>query len=195
MNTTSPLNSHNLVSFEKRLRANCSIIEDGLRTPSCIYELEDGDEDYFEKMIFQKDWQNSRYILRADEAINSAKKDYGVFVLENAKNKCLGFCVVSNKKGIQNLEYIETIPKQKAKNKKRKISYIGETLIAFLMKNSNEGENFYIKSTLGDAIPFYEKYKFKYQDDKDYDFVINDNEKNDMIITNENHTGKMEYIA
>ncbi len=164
--------------------------------PCKIYQLEKGkDEDYFEKMIFQKDWQNSRYIMRADDAINENEGSREVFVLENENKKCLGFCVTNDYKDGINLEYIETIPKQKAKNKKRNMRYIGESLMAFLAHRL-KGKHFYIKSVLQEAVPFYDSCSFKQSDNDEYDYKIDEYEKDSVIDINEAHTGEaIELIA
>jgi len=183
-----PLHTNGL-SFQKKLKARCHIVQDGFNVPCRIYELEKGkDENYFEKLIFHRDWQNSRYIMKADDAIND-DNNKDVFVLENENKKCLGFCVTNDYKDGKNLEYIETIPKQKAKNKKRNMRYIGETLIAFLASTYKD-KDFYIKSVLQDAMPFYESCNFKYSDDEDYDYKIDENEKRGVIRINEAHTSE-----
>ncbi len=151
---TSPL-------FQKKLVATCSVLKNNRPEQCCIYQLDkEKDKNYFKKLSRKNGWKKAHYLAGANKQIKN-EKDTVFYVMEDVKEKCLGYCIMSNSNGKygHDLLYLEVKPACTNKNGERKIKYVGETLITFLTdvlkrdnKNSlsvssmaNRARNFYLQ--------------------------------------------------
>ncbi len=156
---------HSNVFFQKRAVAKANVLN-GSKPISCtIYQLEeDKDWRYFNKQGAA--WKDAEYVdLIADYLkMVHCKKDFsysGVYVIENQYGECLGYCEYGENKDKNTLYLLETHPKHQNQNVKRKLKYIGETLLAFLAKMSvaKDGD-FEVYYVAKDARDFYAKCGF-----------------------------------
>lgn len=126
------------ISFSKKLVANCHIGTCEDKHEAKIYQL-DKESDYF---LFRKvkdvgDWQNSFYFLTLMCEFCSDYKKSQYYVMEDEKGKAICFSKTTKAKKKTDLDYIETVPKLSANSLSRKIKYIGETMLAYLVLESD----------------------------------------------------------
>lgn len=187
------LDNINNINFGKIHVANCNVIKNDTPLPCKIYKLEESDCDYYCKMKKQDIWQNACfgycYGLIPPERFIEAD----IFAMEDENQKCFGVCEVSSNlssKGIY-LEAIETAPKYSNKNKQRKIKYIGETLISFLVDYYRKMQKtFHVKSALGEAEDFYSK-NCHMSIEKEIifkDYFLPEENVQQLLLQNEKHT-------
>ncbi len=153
------INNTNL-NFGKILRANCRVFKSDKPVDCSIYELEKNkDKNYFDSLSKDKNWKNSKFLDKFDEAIKSPECfDSKVYILENNKTKeCLGACSAypSNHYDAICIDRIESVPNKK----ELKYNFIGQSFISFLTKVAKK-EN---KSTIrvGAALPSAWKFYYK----------------------------------
>lgn len=195
---------NNNISFQKTLEAKAHILKDGEPMPCNIYSIDSDDKNYFIENL--PGWENSKYYKKASALAstltqNNKRRREDIFVLEDEKEKCLGFVITSESSGkLKNIDFLEVIPKYAGENKDKGVKYIGETILAFLakkIKKSNLSELF-IFSADSSAKNFYTK-KCGFDDEKH--IIINTvylpREKFDKLIEqNAKHTkGEIEIIT
>ena len=132
------ISSVNQINFQKKLVAKTCVVKEGKAKKVGIYELEkDTDKYYFQRALFNSNWMNeSYYLLDIDEEFETAGSNQYFYVMEDEKGGMLGYSLITRKDN-DVIEYLETCPKYSINNKeKRKIHYIGETMLAFLSKLS-----------------------------------------------------------
>ena len=74
--------------------------------------------------------------------------------MENPKGNCLGYIIVETDFDVperKDVVYLETCPKYNSSNPKRTIKYIGETLLAFVVKIAQKNNKKFI------SIPIWSK--------------------------------------
>lgn len=134
------ISSVNQINFQKKLVAKSGVIKEGKNKRVQIYELDrELDKRYFEKALYNSNWINKSYYLAdIDEEFETAGSNQHFYVMEDKKGRLLGFSLLTrNENDI--LEYLETCPKYSINSgEKRKIRYIGETMLAFLSKLSQK---------------------------------------------------------
>ena len=183
---------NNKISFEKKLVANCCV-KNGLLNERCgIFKLsKQEDSGYFSKLYSNKDWKNSNFLGMIDSELTHGYMPSEIYSLENKRGKCLGFCQVYSENDTQDeLFLIETIPIENADNKARKRKYIGETMLAFLVKRTFEKgkKNFLVDFPTLNAIFFYrDKCGFKYLKSANR-FGVGASEAKKFLEQNEKHT-------
>ena len=127
------------INFGKTLIANCMLPRKSAKPLPCkIYEIKTTDDkDYFLKLSKKDMWRDGDYVHEMDDEFNSEVTGQRTFVMENQKDKCLGYVIVEtdfDTPDKSDIVYLETCPKYKSSNPKRTIKYIGETLLAFVVK-------------------------------------------------------------
>lgn len=129
----------NNISFQKKLSARCNVIQNGKPKRVNIYQLEKGvDDDYFIKAGKIANWKQGNYYLReiASDFDKYGSKDWSHFcVMEDDEGNLLGYSEFIKYNVSKNgyLETIETAPSDSIYNKKRRVKYVGETMIAYLV--------------------------------------------------------------
>ncbi len=191
------LNTIQDLNFQKKLVAS-------VRKPNCaqnynIYKLDKDDKFYFYDI--RPYWQDSLLFLDFIDAFDERYGAYDFYVLENDKKECLACAqTLDSSEGETELICIESQPDVAYKNKDRKVKYIGETMIAFLLKMSdkNNKKEFIVPHMLSTAAPFYiENCGFKMYDKSGFMASHKTNEEYQKLISqNEAHTGaKIELIG
>lgn len=193
------IQSQNNINFQKNLRANCCIINNGKPEQCRIYQLDAHDKDdlrYFDRLAKNKDWTYSQLVECVDFYDEHPQGD--CFVLETSRGKCLGFCEVDRKdKKEDELFLIETMPTAAREYPDRKRRYIGETLISFLLKNArrNNKEAVRITGAVADAWDFYGK-KCGFDRCAVHEFVKRTSDADKLFEINKGHTGtEIEFIG
>ena len=131
-------------SFKKSLVANCSIIKkESTSIPCQIFSLNQVDDiDYFEKAKNFDEWKSARYLCYLKEDLKTIDdyEDYSIYALESLDGDCLAYSeIVKKPNDVDEVLYLETVPNQTFLNsQKSTLKYIGETLLAFMVKKSKE---------------------------------------------------------
>ncbi len=128
------------INFQKKLIAKAGLLKDNKPMPCRIYLLERGtDKDYFKTQ--GQVWKKAKYLEPVENSLQSRKNNINdvyessIYAIEDLKGKCLGYCEYDTDDKDKNiLITLEVHPRYSVKNEKRKIKYIGETLLAFLAK-------------------------------------------------------------
>ena len=153
------INFGNFISFEKKLVANCAIKNKKQTEPCKIFRLDrKEDRRYFVDLSKNKDWIHFHYIHVADSGFRHDFLPNEFYVLETQDEKCLGYCeVATDEDKSDELFLIETIPSESSKNPTRERKYIGETMLAFLVKRAlDKGKKyFFIDCPSASAYSFY----------------------------------------
>lgn len=186
------INKINNLLFEKKLKANCTVLKDGAKYPCKIYEINtQEDSDYFKNNSINTNWDKSGFWLNMERNFNKYYPKQKTYVIEDDR-ECLGFIDTEiNNKG-QKIEYIESQPQ----NGKRGFKYIGETILAFL---ANEAQRYnipkiYIDCWLEEAEGFYHKCGFEGGESDYSSFFIQNPNYGKIIEQNYRHTGeKIDY--
>ncbi len=192
------LNKLQNVSFQKKLVAYANVIKNKQPYPCTIFKLEKGtDSDYFTKQ--GQIWKKAKYLQPVEAELegdfcNLHTGDSEIFVLENPNGKCLGYCHQDTLNKGNEVITLEVHPRYRYENKERTIKYIGETLLAFLAKLSQQQK----KSTLKidhatkNSRPFYTK-KCGFNNENSPE--LDKGSFNALIKQNEKHTkGKIAFI-
>ena len=186
------------VSFKKTLVANCSIIKkEDIPYPCRIFSLdENSDIDYFDNVNNKPDWNNARYLCYLKEDLKTIEEDidygYRIYSLEGPDGDCFAYSeVVKKDDGIDEVLFLETVPTQTFLNAhKSKFKYIGETLLSFMVKKSQEEKSRRIElhpSILSTA--FYRDKCFFVPPKKEVDpYHLCRNHFSKLIQQNEEHT-------
>lgn len=184
------------ISFKKTLVAKTNILKNNQPCSVSIYELKKReDKDYFEKLLDDKKWKNSRFLVFMKKHFEKSVRykftggpNLKFYSLEDKKQNCLGLVEVDNSRfDTQNILYIESFPLNK-KNKEYK--YIGETLLAFLTKQQQmkiKPKKLFINFVVTGAEPFYLKSHFGFENTCKQMSLRKDNQKL-LIESNKEHT-------
>lgn len=190
----------NNITFQKKLMANSCILSEGKKVPCLIYELDVNNREdlrYFKALKGSDDWRDGTFFNDIENDMKSAI-DGRYYVLENKSGACLGACEVyeNDEKKSDDLIYLETTTTNSSQNKNRKTKYIGETLLSFVVgmaKRTNK-KMFTVVDPTPFAYMFYIKHGFRENVfDENLSVKADDFEK--VLSRNEEHVGKMEYIA
>ena len=186
----TPLNN---LLFGKKHIATCAVKTAQGNMPCKIYQLEHGDEQYFENVYENPGWKNKQdYILSVDYDINNGYIE-STYVLEDKKNNCLGYveaCDAGDNRMV--LEFIEVKPVCRKKNSERKKEYIGETLINFVAQLAKrmKKDTIHVIYPTRTALGFYDKCGFVKGDDNiDLKFNLKNIDK--LQKQNYEHTGSL----
>ena len=133
--------NYNSPSFQKRLVAT-SALPKGIDDEEIkIYHLDESD-DYKELSRAQRNiiWKDNKYLDSIKNEWSITHGRYDVYTMESSNKDIICFSVVDNqRKKETQLKFIETAPQYSYKNKKnRPFKYIGETMIAFLIRKSHK---------------------------------------------------------
>ena len=191
------ISSLNNVPFQKRLVASCAISGSLGKIPCSIYQLEKGDENYFENLSCIPGWKDGCYILSADFDVKDGYID-SMYVMEDKKNNCLGYTELVDAKDERNvIEFLEVKPVCRKRNFKRTKKYVGETLLNFIAQISEKmgKDTVHIIFPVRSAYDFYTKYGFK-KVIGEVGLKLNRKEAIELQNTNYKHTGsKIEFIG
>ena len=188
----------NKISFSKTLVANCSVIKkDDTPYPCHIFSLDDdSDINYFDNVNNKQDWNNARYLRCLKQDLKTIKDDiadgYRIYSLETMDGDCLGYSeVVKRDNSVDEVLFLETVPTQTFLNShKSKFKYIGETLLSFMVKKSQQEESRQVElqpSILSTA--FYRDKCFFIPPEKEVDpYYLTRNSFSKLIKQNEEHT-------
>lgn len=192
------ISSTSQISFKKTLVANCSIIKkEDTPYPCHIFSLdEDSDINYFDEINNKQDWNNARYLCYLKEDLKTIEDDidygYRIYSLESDNGECLGYSeVVKKDDGVDEVLFLETVPTQTFLNAhKSKFKYIGETLLSFMVKKSQNEKSKRVElhpSILSTA--FYRDKCFFIPPEKEVDpYHLSRNRFSKLIHQNEEHT-------
>ncbi len=141
----------NNIAFQKRLAARANVLsKDGNAKQVSIYELDEGnDVKYLENALFDEKWKNNYYLEGATVFFDDDYKNVKYYTMEDDANNLLCYSILDEKNRSRNkLSCIETMPSQSSyREGKRGLKYIGETMLAFLAKETKrQGKDLYISS-------------------------------------------------
>ena len=189
------LSSLNKVSFKKSLVANCSVIKkDNTKVPCSIYDLnQQDDSDYFQKIPNKTDWNGARYLcyLKDDLAELDEKPDRKIFALEAQNGDCLGYSEVLYDDNINEVLFLETVPTQNfSSREKSSFKYIGETLLAFIIKQSKEqkAKSVELQATVASTNFYKDKCFFRLPNKETDPLYLISRDFSKLIKQNEEHT-------
>ena len=184
------------IPFKKTLVANCSVIKkENMSYPCSIYSIDkNSDIDYFDLVSNSSEWVNARYLCYLKEDLKTIEEDigYDIFALESKDGACLGYSeVVKTSDDVDEVLFLETVPTQTFLNShKSTFKYIGETLLAFMVKKS-QSENS-LKVELHPSIlstSFYKDKCFFSPPQSDIEpYYLTFNKFSKLIKQNEEHT-------
>ena len=192
------LNSSN-INFQKRLVANCSFRKGGQTVPAKVYEFDSDDKDdirYFNSLPMSNDWARNNFLIdvASDLQVGVGSR---IYALEDENNRCLAVAEVEDRtKDSSDLVFIETAPSVAWEMYDRNIKYVGETMLATLVKlaKKDKKKQFNVIDPTPYALRFYLKYGFR-EDVFSEDITIKNSQFEDLIKTNETHTSKIELIG
>ena len=192
------------INFGKKLVATANVVKvfNGKEKslPCSIYQLErEVDKDYFKTQ--PKYWKRAAFLDSVEAEIATKHSKYrpigDIYVVEDSKGKMLGYCEQDELYFQNALVLIETSPACLSSKKDRKIKYVGETMLAFLVKmakNQNKAA-FAVDSVLDEARDFYSK-KCGFEKDGIRTYILSEKQFDNFISQNENHTqGKIEFMG
>ena len=194
----------NKVKFAKKFIATANVVKvsNGKEKPipCSIYKLERGiDKDYFKTQ--PKYWKKAAFADSIEAELltkSSQSRPFGdIYTIEDSKGKMLGYCEQDELYFQNVLALVETSPAYKNAKKDRKIKYVGETMLAFLVKmakNQNKAA-FAVDSVLDEARDFYSK-KCGFEKDGIRTYILSEKQFDNFISQNESHTqGKIEFMG
>ncbi len=190
---------NNFISFKKQLVATGAYLSNGESRPCFFYQLK-GEEDklYLNNILQEKEWKETELADDlADNLIKFANDEY--YSIEDFSGNCLGVTEIYNEKfkgkESKKIHIIETCPTLSAKNKERKEKYIGESLLAFIVKlcKRENKEMIYVPVVYETARDFYKSkchFEEKIREDEmeDLPVFLMKKDFDNLIIQNENHT-------
>lgn len=180
------------INFQKRLVANCQIGASGNNVPTKIYLLDKRDDfGVLDKAKDKEIWQNGYYISNVSNNFCVDLKHANHYVMETDDGDVICMCKAKEKGKKVNLEYIETAPKMSSYNHTRKLKYIGETMLAFLVKEAKENKKIVDVPTVAmrpKTLDFYFN-QCGFKKDGKLSATMPREEANTFIKKNEKHTG------
>ncbi len=186
------ISNFNPINFQKRLVANCKIGASGNNVPAKIFLLDKKDDYYVLSKAKDKEiWQNGYYLSDVSSNFCLDLKNANHYVMETSDGDVICMCKAKQKGKKVNLEYIETAPKMSSYNHTRKLKYIGETMLAFLVKDAKGSKkivdvpNVAIRPKTLDF--YYDQCGFKKEGK--FGATMPREEANAFIKKNEKHTG------
>ena len=137
------INSIKNFAFQKRLVANCKIGCNETRQKAKIYEIEyPQDRQYWYDLIQDENWKNNFYLTHICGDFEEFSDIQGehFYAMEDKEGKCICISEFDEYNEKQNsLDFIETAPALSTYTKNpNRIKYIGETMLAFLVKKTKE---------------------------------------------------------
>ena len=187
---------HNLQSlyFGKTLYGKCNVRRGRSYLPCKIYRLDERkDINYFEEMKNHYEWKDNNYIkfVEADLPFAIRSPETNVFVMEDKNSNCLAYSEITNFHNNISLDVLEVNPKYTNEKSNSKITYIGETFLAFLACFAIKTNKDKIESLAEDsAYDFYTKKCFfspKNETD-DMNVVLSKRQFYKLISKNKKHT-------
>ena len=198
-------NISNSMHFQKTLKADCKVLNSSTKEPvNCkIWELDkEEDKDYFKNLEKDQNWQDAIFLKNQVEDFDKwlSETDRHYYTIEDENEKCLGYTLTENEDDECKIIFLETatsfkndIPKERGKRYK----YIGETLLSFVAKKTQEagGKEISLRS-MPTAISFYEeKCGFKRKrlilevpSLPHFEMVLDKSKFDSLINQNETHT-------
>ena len=192
------------ISFKKILTANANVISGKKPVAVKIYRLDKKeDKGYFDKLPNKDSWKNADLIDAVQEHFDTDTGDNirKFYSMEDYWGNCLGVMEsIDLPNRVNQINYLETCPEFAQKNKKRRIKYIGETMIAFAtqMSSNRNDSSVKIRKPLTKSMPFYlDKCFFEKPVNKSSKMLILPNTKFDLLLEqNLRHTkNRMEYLG
>ena len=132
----------NSISFGKKLVANCQVKRPISPVSECkIFELEKTDNDYFDKVKSDHNWDRNRFLWIMQEQTKPERfdNDTQIFVLENNTGECLGYINLISRAN-KLIQYLEITPQIIKLGNKAFSKEIARTLISAVV-NSAQKEN------------------------------------------------------
>ena len=186
------------INFQKRQIAKCTVLKDEKPLPCKISLLENTEEDkeYLKRTMNSPEWQGFHYLDIIEKSLDdNISKSY---VLEDNNDNCLAICQIIKDgfrgKKFTNISLFESMPSRK----KKKFNYLGETLINFIVQNTDDpNRDLIISCSVSSAKKFYRKCKFNDGKSKDFfDFIFDKQRLKKLKKQNQSHTGSfIEFIA
>ncbi len=182
------------IFFQKKFVSNALVVKEKTPYKCSIFEINYKDDyDYFDKLALDDKWKNSHFLDEQREDFELDITDEQIFVMENNQNDCLGFICVSNAgdNKTKEVSILETCPEYSYRNKRSKYRYIGESLLAFVVKLTKEQKMKILAIPIASkkAHGFYEKCGFqKGQKGAFNDFYLKKKNFNSFIEQNNQHT-------
>ncbi len=128
----------NLISFQKRLVASATIKENNKNEPVDIFLLDKSDDgSILSNAKRSEDWENEFYLSNILGSYYLDYKKANHYVMQNKDGDTLCVSKTYPKGNKVNLSYIETAPRLSTYNPIRNTKYIGETMLAFMVKEAN----------------------------------------------------------
>ena len=191
-------------SFQKQLKARATIQRYNEPEECYIYELsQEKDSKYFEKYLKLPVWDEAVYVDVFDMHIKDKEDKEHIYVMETAQKELLGMLQVNDddKYGeYQTIEYLATSPFYSTSNNfYRERKYIGQTLLAFAVKNFDEKhtKGLCVPNPVSSAVDFYIKQCNFYPYDPDSaELIMHKKSFNKFLRKNEEKTqGGLELIG
>ena len=189
---------NNFISFGKQLVATGDYLKEDKVCPCFFYKLCKDDKLQIEGSIAKDEWQGIELVDSLVYNMNEFSKDE-FYSIEDSDGMLLGATEIYDEKieGInsKNIHIIETCPKCSSKNIHRKEKYIGESLLAFIVKlaKKENKEMVYISVAEATALSFYTDKCFftqrqEVQKLEDSPVFLMDSDFDKLIDRNEEHT-------
>ncbi|MBQ3641771.1 hypothetical protein II906_07610 [bacterium] len=184
------------ISFCKMLRANTAVLSSKKPLSVSIYQLDKKeDKGYFDNISNKDSWNGADLIDVVQEHFDTNPDDNKrkFYTMEDYWGNCFGILeTLDLPNRVNQVSYLETCPEYAKQNKKRKVKYVGETLLTFATGISkNRGDNFVkIRKPMTRALPFYtSKCFFERPQQKTSKMLVLPKEKfDDLIEQNSSHT-------
>lgn len=186
------ISNSNLISFQKRLVANAIIKENGKNEPVGIFLLDKEDDcAILNNAKRSEDWENEFYLSNILSCFYFDYKKANHYVMQNADGDTICISKTSPKGNKVNLDYIETAPRLSTYNPIRNTKYIGETMLAFLVKEANSHKKSFrvpIVAVRPKTLNFYYK-QCGFDKDGTNSAIMPKEQALKFIKNNEKHTG------
>jgi len=135
------------VSFQKKLVANATILNNGQQEQVKIYDLDKAkDIEDLKKAENSNLWKRSKFIHCVNIIFNPTNTSK-YYVIENKNGEIISFAHIEKQKDYI-LHAIETAPALSVNNEGRTTRYIGETMLAFLAIQAKKTIWFYLSREL-----------------------------------------------
>lgn len=182
----------NLISFQKRLVANAVVKENGKNEPVDIFLLDKKDDcSILNDAKKSANWENEFYLSNILGNFYLDYKKANHYVMQNAHGDTLCISKTFPKGNKVNLDYIETAPRLSTYNPIRNTKYIGETMLAFLVKDANTHKKAFRVPTVAirpKTLNFYYK-QCGFDKDGANSAIMPKEQAPKFIKNNEKHTG------
>lgn len=156
---------NNSISFQKKLKANCTVLKDNKPIECNIYQLEGGgkDDDYFEKLRNVSSWMSGLFTGFLDDYTKDKTVPIEeLYVIEDKNEKCLGYCQINDEDPYEvNFNYLERIPTGLFGYNYK---YIAETMLAYMVEKAKteSKESVVAENVISKAKDFYKSNNFEF---------------------------------